>query len=54
MKFLWGGAVGFLMLAFLNRRAVPGAGRQRGWGDAAALLVVLVGGGFFSPLPGAS
>ena len=45
MKFLWGGAVGFLMLAFLNRRAVPGAGWQRVWGDASAVLVVLVGWG---------
>lgn len=52
MKFLWGGAVGFLMLAFLNRRAVPGAGRQRLWGDATALLVVLVGWGLLLTVTG--
>lgn len=52
MKFLWGGAVGFLMLAFLNRRAVPGAGWQRVWGDATALLVVLVGWGLLLTVTG--
>lgn len=52
MKFLWGGAVGFLMLAFLNRRAVLGAGWQRLWGDAAALLVVLVGWGLLLTVTG--
>lgn len=52
MKFLWGGAVGFLMLAFLNRRAVPGAGWQRVWGDATALLVVLVWWGLLLTVTG--
>lgn len=52
MKFLWGGAVGFLMLAFLNRRAVPGAGWQRVWGDATALLVVFVGWGLLLTVTG--
>ena len=52
MMFCWGGGLGFVMLAFLNRRAVSGAGRQRLWGDAAALLVVLAGWGMLLTVTG--
>ena len=52
LRLLLGGLIGFVLLAALNRRAVPGTGAVRLWGDTAALVVVLLGWGLLLTLTG--